>query len=459
MLVASLALGTAFALTAPAAANAQAIVSQGTGRLVSTSLLSSTVLDTLVPLKGAQAVNATGGPDVIVDTPVDALASVGLSSLRVGLTTVPVFGGGGVIRLGAAGQYGRANHDGSSVAFSGTVSSAPGLIGVTAGAVSPSQPIGTPTAGNGATVAIGTPAVDPVTLQADFVELAASAAQTVEGAQSGQYRLGSFGVVVGGMLVATPVSTIRPAIETLRTALTTAGVVPPDNPFAADFTVKLTAADLQAAGLGSDVNALPADTDLTLFIPQAVSNRITGEVNDFLATASAALPGVPVGMRPALQLAVTAAHGIVDPITATLGSPFRGPVGIALRSLAQLVVNHREIVNGSFTQTALRVGVGAGGQGASVDLASAAVGPNTPPTTPPTTQPTPGATGATTGPTGGTGAAGTGGNGGATLAHTGAPLETQLLPWSALALALLGAGFAAFGVTAKRRGRNAAARG
>ncbi|RFA12518.1 hypothetical protein B7R22_15480 [Subtercola boreus] len=361
---------------------------------------------------------------------------------------------GGVIQVGAIGQYGRANSDGSSTAFSGTASSAPGLIGTPAGTVTPSGSIGIPTPGSGAIITVGSPLVDPVALKGDFIELAASASQTSGGTQAAQYRLGSFAVVVGGRLVATPLSTIRPAIDSLIAAMTTAGVTPPANPFPADFSVHLTTADLQAAGLGNDLNNLPPDTDLTQYIPLAVTNQILHESNDFLATASASVAGVPVGMQPALVLAISTAQDIIGPVGATLGSPFQGPLGIALRGSAQLVVNHRETRNGALTETALRVGLGSAGSLAAVDLASASVGPNAGATVQPTTAPTPGTTAGSGGA--GTTGTGTGASTRATLAHTGAPLETQLVPWATLALALLVAGYAAFTVTGCRRQRDSA---
>ncbi|RFA10551.1 hypothetical protein B7R54_16060 [Subtercola boreus] len=447
MLAASLAMGTTLALAVPASANAQTIVSQGTGRLVTTSLLTTSILDSLPTLKGADAVNTTAAGDVIVDRPLDAGAISGLTALSAGGTAM-LFGDAGVVRLGAVGQYGRANNDGSSMAFSGTVAST--VVMLAGPALTRGGPVGTPTTGSAATLLVGNPVTDPVALKADFVELSASADQSAAGAQSGGYRLGALGLTVGGPLVATPVSTIRPALDAVIAALAAAGAPAPSNPFPADFTMKLTTADLQAAGLPSDLNDLPADTDLTQFIPLAVSNQITREANDYLATATAAIPGVPVGMRPALTLAITTARAIVDPIVMNLGSAFQGLLGIALRNLTQFTVNHRDVTAGTFTETALRIGLGPNGTTAQVDLASASVGPNAgpivqPTTTPTTTATTAAATAASRGDTGTT----------ATLAHTGLPLESQLVPWGTLAFALLGAGFAAFTLTANRRRRAA----
>lgn len=458
MLAASLALGTALALAAPSAATAQPIVSQANGRLISGSLLSSAVLDSLLTLKGANAVNTAATGDVVVNTPLDASAVGGLLTLMAGPTSVPVFGNAGIVQLGAVGQYGRANNDGSSAAFSGTVSAAPSLLGVGTGAVTPSPAIGTPTAGSSAEIAVGTAAllggVDAVTIRANLGVLAASAQQTIAKAQSGQYRLADLNLTVGGTLVKTPVSTIRPAIETLITTLQLAGITGLTDPFAADFSLTLTAADLQAAGLGADLNGLPVDTDLAQFIPLAASQKIASVTNALLTSAATAVAALPMGAtRTAAELLITGTRAVTDPLLATLGSPFQGLLGLAIGGLVQLVANHQEVVNGTFTETALRVGLGARGTLATIDLASASVGPNA---GPPTIEPTPSTT-ATTG-TGGSGGAGGSGSGagagtGATLAHTGISTESQLLPWGAFAFAILLAGFASFGLTTRRRSR------
>ena len=46
------------------------------------------------------------------------------------LVSTNLFGDNGIIQLGTVGQYAQARDDGSSSAFSGAVSAAPGLIGV-----------------------------------------------------------------------------------------------------------------------------------------------------------------------------------------------------------------------------------------------------------------------------------------------------------------------------------------
>jgi hypothetical protein len=369
---------------------AQTTVSQATGRLVTASLLSSNVLDTLLTLKGAQAVNTTATGDVIVDTPLDASAVSGLIALKAGPLNLPVFGNTGIVQLGAVGQYGRANDDGSSTAFSGTVSAAPSLIGV--GTVTAGPDIGSPTAGSSAELKLSTAALlggpDLVDLSTSIGVLAASARESATGAQSGQYTLAGLGVTVGGTLVSVPVATLRPALDALITTLGLAGVTV-TNPFTTAGTITLTLADLQAAGLGSDLNSLPPDTDLLSYVPQAVINKIAALTTGVLTAASNALPGLPATAQAAVQLALTLAQSLITPVLSGLSGALQGPLATAISAIAQLDVNHQSTVNGAFTETALRVGLGANGSLASVDLASASVGPNdgpsvVQPTTPPT---------------------------------------------------------------------------
>ncbi len=198
------------ALLIPAsAAQAADVVSQGTGRLVTTSLLGTDVLDSVVALRGANAVNTDASGDVIVDLPLDASAVSGLVALQAGSTNL--FGDNGIIRLGAVGQYARANDDGSSSAFSGAVSAAPSLIGV--GTVTPSS-VGSPSAGDSATIVVGTDA-DPVGLQVGIGAFAASATNTADGAQSGDYVLTDVDVVVNGTLLQGTIDTLNSTLGPL----------------------------------------------------------------------------------------------------------------------------------------------------------------------------------------------------------------------------------------------------
>lgn len=355
---------TVAALLIPATAAQAAtpdVVSQGTGRLVQTSLLGTDILDSLIALRGAEAVNTDASGDVIVDLPLDADAVSGLLTVQAGSTNL--FGDNGIIRLGAVGQYARANDDGSSSAFSGAVSAAPSLIGVDT--VTPSS-VGDPTADDTATIAVGG-SDQLVGLEVGIGTLAASALNTADGTQSGDYVLADVGVVVDGTLVTGVLNVVNPALNTLLDAAGLLGI-DIDNPLASG-TITLTEEDLLAAAGVADLNSLAPGTDLLSFVPAAVVAKIT-------ALTTGVLNEVQAQGGLVLATAIAAARVVIDPVLAGLADTLGGPLGEAVTALAQLQVNVQSTVDGTFTQTALRVGVGPAGSIATVDLASAAVGPN-----------------------------------------------------------------------------------
>lgn len=361
---------TVAALLIPATAAQAAtpdVVSQGTGRLVQTSLLGTDILDSLVALRGAEAVNTDASGDVIVDRPLDADAVSGLLTVQAGSTNL--FGDNGIIRLGAVGQYARANDDGSSSAFSGAVSAAPSLIGVDT--VTPSS-VGDPTADDTATIAVGG-SDQLVGLEVGIGTLAASALNTADGTQSGNYVVSDVAIVVDGTLVSGVLDTLNPALDMLLAAAAVAGL-DLDNPFSSG-TITLTEEDLLAVAGIADINELAPGTDLLSFVPAAVVSQISDEVGGILDAVQArvdelGLAGVVLGT------ALAVAEGIINPVLDRLVDDLQGPLGAAVTDLAQLQVNVQSTVDGTFTQTALRVGVGPAGSIATVDLASAAVGPN-----------------------------------------------------------------------------------
>lgn len=363
------------ALSVPAtAAHAADVVSQGTGRLITTSLLGTDALNTLVALKGAVAINPDASGDVTVDTPLDAAAIAGLLGLQAGSTNL--FGDNGIIRLGAVGQYAQARNDGSSSAFSGAVSAAPSLIGV--GTVTPSS-VGSPQAGDTAQIALGS-STDLVGFGARFGTLAASAQQTTDGAQTGQYLLADAAFDVNGTVVSGALSLVNPALNTLIAAANTAGLNL-TNPFSSG-TVSLSLNDLLGAAGVSDLNSLPPGTDLVSYVPTAVATKITAQVQSILDAATAQaqqLKGnvLTVAAGLLLETAVATASATLVPILQGLTNTLVTPLADALTALVQLKVNVKSSgADGSFTQTALRVGVGPQGSLAAVDLASATVGPN-----------------------------------------------------------------------------------
>lgn len=362
--------GLAVTLLAPSAASAAPVVSQGSGRLVQTSLLSSTVLDTVATLRGAAAVNADATGDVVVNTPLDATAVAQLVQLQAGASNL--FGTNGIIQLGAVGQYGRAADDGSSAAFSGAVSQAASLIG--AGTTVNGGDVGSPTAGSNAQITVGTSA-SAVSLNVALTGLAASAQQTADGTQTGRYTLTDGSVVTGGTVLAPTLNGLRTPLATVLAVANTLGVTVA-NPIAADGTVRVTLQQLLDAAGVTSVNDLPANTNLLNYVPQAVTTQVTTAVNATLtelATRAAALP-VTGGT---LNAAITTARTALTPLLSGLGTTLSTNLAPAISTAAQLNVNRQSTgADGAFTQTALRVGVGPNGSIAAVDLASATVGPN-----------------------------------------------------------------------------------
>lgn len=369
-LVASTALGVAAVMVLPSAANAAPVVSQANGRLVETSLLSSSLLDQLVSLKGAQATNADGSHDVTSDTPLDANLLSGLAGVKAG--TTDLFGGNGIIQLGGVGQYAAANNDGSSAAFSGAVSQAPSLVGVST--VTPSN-LGAPSADSTAELKLDTAQLlggtDLVRLDVTLGALAASAKEATDGTQTGQYTLADAGVTVGGTLISPVLSSLRTPIETLLTTVSLLGVSGITDPISSDGTLQLSLQDLLDAAGVTSVNQLPAGTNLLTYVPKAVTTKLTTVVDGVLTAVSNASNSALV------TTAVNTAKGVVNPILSGLTSSLNGPLGSAVNALAQLdlgVQAHNP--DGSFSETALQLGLGANGAIAQVPLANATVGPN-----------------------------------------------------------------------------------
>ncbi|WP_344777534.1 choice-of-anchor G family protein [Gryllotalpicola kribbensis] len=345
-------------------------MSQANGRLVTTSLLSSDVLDSLVALKGATAVDSDGSGDVTSDTPLDASAIAGLVGLQAGTTNL--FGDNGIIQLGAVGQYAQANDDGSSSAFSGAVSQAPSLIGVST--VTPSN-VGAPTADSTAEIALGS-TTDPVSLDVTLGALAASAQETAAGDQSGQYTLADAGITVGGSVLSPVLASLNTPLQTLLGVASGLGVNVAD-PISSDGTVTLTLQDLLDAAGVTSINDLPPGTNLLTYVPAAVVTVVTNAVNGVLTTLQNAVSTIPVLGPTVLAPAIATAQAVINPILSGLTGTLEGPLGAAITALAQLAVNvQTHNSDGSFTETALRVGVGPNGSLASVDLANATVGPN-----------------------------------------------------------------------------------
>jgi len=365
---AAVAIGLGFA-GAPAA-QAATTISHGNGQLL-TGTLAGTDLGLIAGNGGADAsfTDTSSGTSVENSTPLDLSV---LSALTVGSGNIPLLGNNGVITLGAVGQYGQAVNDGSSQAFSGTVTGAPSLV---------TLPGGLPTSGDpalpAAEIKVSTAQILGGTnlVGVDFTTqtLSAAAKETVGSAPQGAYVVEGVGATVDGTLIQGVASALAVPLGTANAILTPLGVTVP-NPLASG-SVTITEADLLAvAGVGN-INALPPGTDLVQYLPQAVANKITTIVNSTLDTATtqvgALSPLLQVTAVPALNTLKAAVATILNGLNTTLVAPLSS----ALTALLSLKVNNQTTNgDGSWTQNALNVGIGS--NLATVQLANATVGPN-----------------------------------------------------------------------------------
>lgn len=366
------------AVMIPLAAQAAPSVSQGEGRLLTASILGVSSAP-LLALDGADAVNPLGLGDVVADVPLDATA---LGAL--GLTVAPgvnLFGSPGIIQLGAVGQYAGANDDGSSVAFSGTVSEASSLIGVST--VTTGSNVGTPGAGDSATIGVNTAQLlggaNLVDLTVGVGAVAASAQQPISGAPTGDYTVSNLDVTVGGTLVGGTITSLDAVVAPLIASVNLLGGTPIVDPLAGG-QITVTLADLLAVAGVANVDALPPGTNLLTYLPAAVTAELTSIVNTLLTTLQTEITNAGV-LGLALLPALATVQAAVVPILSGLSTTLAGPLGSAVNALLQLNVNNQATnPDGSFTQNALTVGLGTAGALASVRLANATVGPNLGPT-------------------------------------------------------------------------------
>ncbi|MFC5502908.1 choice-of-anchor G family protein [Lysinimonas soli] len=361
------------ALSVPAVAQgATPVVAQGAGRLLTAELANSGI-DSLLALNGASAVDPYGLGNVTSDTPLDATA-LGLLHLQV--SGVDLFGSSGIIQLGAVGQYAGANNDASSVAFSGTVSDASSLVG--AGTVVTGSNVGTPGAGDSASIDVGTAQIlggtDLVDLQVGVGAVAASAAQTSGGTQSGAYTVSNLNVGVGGTVLGGTIGTLNTALAPVLAALSGLGVTVPNPLASGQLTVSLD--DLLAAAGVANIGLLPPGTNLLAYLPLAVSTKLTTVVNTLLTDLNTAVSGLGLVDQLVVAPLLATAEGLITPILAALTTTLAAPLDAAVEALLQLDVNNQSSSGGAFTQNALTIGIGTAGSLARVRLANATVGPN-----------------------------------------------------------------------------------
>ncbi|MEV7660624.1 choice-of-anchor G family protein [Paenarthrobacter sp. NPDC089316] len=367
----------AIGLVAAPAANAAPtdVISVGSGQIIDGSVLALPNFAGLAS-NGAATAQQIGtppsGPAVIeASDPLDLSAVFGV--VNVGAGNIPLLQNNGIIQVGAVSQYGKAVNDGSSEAFSGTVSGAPGLV---------TLPGGLPASGDpsipAARINLGTAAIlggtDLVNVNLQVETLAAAAKKDQGAAPQGAYAVAGVSAEVGGTVIGGVAGTITTAINTANAVLTPLGVTVA-NPVAGG-TISITEADLLAVAGVADLNSLPAGTDLISFLPQAVANKLTSVVSSTLATATAAVNGLgPIAQLtagPALAVLTSTLNGV----TSAVASSVVAPLSTALTALVSAKVNVQETApSGAFTQRALQIAV-AGGSIATVNLANATVGPN-----------------------------------------------------------------------------------
>ncbi|MEQ4565381.1 choice-of-anchor G family protein [Paenarthrobacter sp. CAP02] len=376
----------AIGLVAAPAANAAPtdVISLGSGQIIDGSVLAIPNFANLAA-NGAATAQQVGtpptGPAVIEATdPLDLSAVFGV--VNVGAGNIPLLQNNGIIQVGAVSQYGKAVNDGSSEAFSGTVSGAPGLVTLPAGLPTsgdPAIPAARITAGTAAILG-GTNLVD---LTLDISTLAAAAKKDQGAAPQGAYAVAGVSANVGGTLVGGVSTALTPLLNTANVALSAVGL-PITNPLASGV-IQITEADLLAAAGVADLNSLPAGTDLVSFLPAAVSTKIQSILATTLSSTRAAVQALPDTLPPlglpnvaktTALLAVTTLETAVNGLVGGLSTSLVTPLGDALTALVSAKVNIQETApSGAFTQRALQVGV-AGGSIATVNLASATVGPN-----------------------------------------------------------------------------------
>ncbi|WP_284752427.1 choice-of-anchor G family protein [Arthrobacter sp. efr-133-R2A-120] len=368
------ALGFGLAAAPSATAGPTDIISSGSGQIIDGSVLAMPNFAGLAS-NGAATAQQIGtppsGPAVIESsTPLDLSAAFGI--VNVGAGNIPLLGNNGIIQLGAVSQYGKAVNDGSSAAFSGTVSGAPGLV---------TLPGGLPTSGSpsipAAEIKVGTANIlggaDLVNLDLKITTLAAAAKQDQGAAPAGAYSVAGVSADLGGTVIGGVAGTVGTAINTANLVLGPLGVTVA-NPVAGG-TISITEADLLAVAGVPSLNALPPGTDLVSFLPQAVAAKITSLVNSTLASATAAVnalgPIAQITAGSALAVLTTALNGVVSGVSSTIVTPLSN----ALTALVSAKVNVQQSSGGIFTERALQVGI-AGGSIATVNLANASVGPN-----------------------------------------------------------------------------------
>jgi len=403
---------TGVIVSTPGRVGAATPVSQATGDFLSGTAL-GVDLATLVSLQGAAATN-TGSPATVEQAhPLDVTA-LSLVNVSLGGGLQLLGGVNPILDIGAANQYARANNDGSSYGASGAVDNQ-GAVSVGAGGV----PQGDATINlNPVISSLGLSGVLS-NARLSVGALAGTATQTAAGAQSGTYEIADLNLDLTSPLVAAIKATVVPGVvgpvQTLLDGLGTllGGVVTaPDLQTTVNALGNLSLAggtllvnlDTGAVHVdvgeflafhGININAQPPNTDLTAvlhtLLAQDLLNGLTSTLNTLITDLVAAVntttvAGVPVAvvtaaLAPIITQLTNGLQGVISSLTPTVIDPVLN----AVDQIAQITLNKQTTSGGTFTETALAVALVPASPLATVNLASASVGPNAGPAAAPPT--------------------------------------------------------------------------
>jgi hypothetical protein len=411
-----------FYLSGSPRANAIIPVSQAQGQFISGSAL-GTNLNSIVAVNPATATN-NGGAQSIQNSPLSVSL---LNQVDVPISSGPVVdlvGTNGILDLGAVNQYAEADPSGASVGASGAVDSA-GAITLGGGPTDPANATFHLTSLlGGVTSGLGS-----LTLTAGA--LTGRAAEAANGTQTGTYQIAGLDLSLQSPLVAaietnlqTLLATDQAAVNLIPAAINalplggvaTISPMPTLTTLVSGLTSITSAdgsitADLQTGavdinvgtlltGLGLDLDHLPPNTDLLAKIDTALATQlvpaIAAALTSVLTAITTALDGITVtvlGLPVSLALLAPAIDPVITTITSGITALSGGltgslatPLAAALSTVLSLVANGQQATGGTFTESALTVGLlpSAPTPAAQVVLAAGSVGPNAGPIGPPT---------------------------------------------------------------------------
>lgn len=387
-------------------------VSQSEGRFLGGSVL-GTDLATLLSVASAQAASAG-----IQDEMLNPLSVAALNAVDIPLGAINLLGANGVLTLGAVAQYALAEADGSSLAAAGAVTDAGaiGVGGVGGVPVSDASLDLSDLIPGGLAGVLGGVSLDVGALAARATQAAGSG-----GAQAGSYSIADLDLDVTSPAVAQVLATLRTTLaglqssvdgiadvlDTLTLGLAVVTGIPQltdivdalgpvtsgDGSLRVDLqsgTIEIDVAALVDAA-GPDLNNLPADTELLPLIAATLTTQLlptittaltnlTGALTAALNGIGATVLGLPIDVGDLLSAVtpvLTSVTGVVNTAISSLDPVLDDTLAGALPDVVGLVANAQDSSAGRFTETALRVSVlPLAGPAATLDLASASVGPN-----------------------------------------------------------------------------------